>query len=152
MLNKILNIKENSYSFNLDKEVLKNKIEAIFKQQNLNIVGEFTTENEFSIHDKWTLISWVMPNLKRKSAYLKGTILSSKKGISIKTNTHSNTILAVFSFFSIFLGLIISILSNQNKQLLIVGMMLILLGVLYYLIGLYFRNRLLKNFEKHLSL
>ena len=67
MIEKILNIKKLSYSSNLNAVSLKNKIEDVFDQKTSTLVGKFTNKNEFTVYDKWTIITWYIPNFKRKS-------------------------------------------------------------------------------------
>lgn len=151
----ILSTKKIKYSSNLNGDVLKRKIEDIFEKGTLRLVGKFTSQNEFAAYDKWSVISWYLPNIKRKSAYLKGKILNSEKGTILKLNLRPNTFLSAFPVLSAFLGILIILLTNlnkQNTQSLIIGSVFILAGILYYAIGIFSRNRLQKNFEKNLNI
>ncbi len=155
MIEKILNTQKINYSSNLNGDNLKQKIEDIFKQSTLSLVGEFTSQNEFAAFDKWSIITLYVPNLKRKTAYLKGKILKSENGTLIKLNFRPNTVLSVFPILSVLIGLIIIIvakLNNENTQFLILGLIFVLAGILYYSIGIFSRNRLRNNFEKYLDL
>lgn len=151
----MLNIKEVSYSLNLKEESLIKKAEDLFEQKTLSFVGEFTNENEFRTYDKWNVVGWDMPNLKRKSAYLKGKIIKLEKGIRINISIKPNSIVSVFAIVSILMGVFFSILVEPNKEnnhYLIVGVILIFMGIICCLSNLFLRNRLQKNFEECLGL
>lgn len=155
MIDKILNIKKIDYSLNLKKEIFFKEFESTFEQGTLNFVGEFTNKNEFKIYDKWTVIGWMMPNVRRKSAYLKGKIIKSGKKVLIKANVQPNPILSVFAVVSILIGLVYIVTrepSKGNNEVLLVGGFLVLVGVLCYFMGVFLRNRLQKNFENSLNL
>jgi len=155
MIEKLLNIKKTSYSINLKQDNLRKKIEDVFEQRTLSLTGQFTSPNEFAAYDKWSIIKWYMPNLKRKSAYLTGKILKSNKGTLIKLNTKPNSILSIFAVFSVFIGIIITIISKsniENNQFLIIGFIFIIVGIICYPIGIFLRNRLQNNFEKYLDI
>ncbi|MDO6739503.1 hypothetical protein [Wenyingzhuangia sp. 2_MG-2023] len=109
----------------MNEKNLKNNIENLFKKGNSNLIGKFTNRNEFTAYDKWTVIGWAMPNLKRKSAYLKGKIVKSEKGISLSLDFKPNTILSVFAIISILMGITSTIIAKTNNQYLIVGLILI---------------------------
>lgn len=153
MRNKILNIKEESYSSTLDIDSLKNKIEKLYEQKNLRLGGRIINKNEFAIYDKLVVIGWNMPNLKRKSAYLKGEIIAKEKGAVIKLTIKPNSILPIFAIFSIFVGIIITLLSTQgDKFYLIFGLAFIAVGILYYPLSILLRNRLQNKIVSHLNL
>jgi hypothetical protein len=155
MIEKILNIKKLSYSSNLNAVSLKKKIEDIFDQETSTLVGKFTNKNEFTVYDKWTIITWYVPNFKRKSAYLNGEIIELEKGVLIKVTIKSNSILSIFAILSLIIGVVSTItakLNVENNQLLFVGLVFIVVGILYYLIGIFLRNRLQKNFEQYVDL
>lgn len=155
MIEKILTIKKASYSSNLNKEDLKKRIEDLFEQRALKLVGKFTSQNEFAAYDKWTIISWYIPNFKRNSAYLKGEIIKSEKGTLIKLKIKPNSALSIFSILSVLIGMITTIAAEsiiENNQLLITGLIFIAVGIIYYSVGLFLRYRLQSNFEKYLDL
>src|SRR5690606_10178100 len=155
MIEKLLNTKKINYSSNLNGDHLKQKIEDLFKQSSLSFVGKFTSSNEFAAYDKWSIISWYLPNFKRKSAYLKGEIFQSEKGTLLKLNTRPNTMLSAFPILYVLIGIIILIAAELNKEnmlFLIIGSVFILTGILNYLLGIFSRNRLENNFEKNLDL
>lgn len=152
MIAKILNTKIIKYSSNLNSDNLKQKIEDTFKQSNLSFVGSFTGQNEFSAYDKWTYIKWYVPNFKRKTAYLKGEILKSGKGTLIKLNIKPNPVLSIFPILTILIGIITIIMAKLNNETLVFGLIIIAVGVLFYLFGMLLNNRLQNNFKNHLDL
>ena len=152
MIAKILNTKIIKYSSNLNSDNLKQKIEDTFKQSNLSFVGNFTGKNEFSAYDKWTYIKWYVPNFKRKTAYLKGEILKSGKGSLIKLNIKPNPVLSIFPILTILIGIITIIVAKLNNETLVFGFIIIAVGVLFYLFGMFLNNRLQNNFKNYLDL
>lgn len=153
MKNKILNIKEENYSSKLDIDSLKNKIEKLYEQKNLRLGGRIINKNEFAIYDKLVVVGWNMPNLKRKSAYLKGEIIAKEKGTIIKLTIKPNFILPTFAISSIFVGTIITLLSTQGDKLyLIFGLTFIAVGILFYPLSILLRNRLQNKIVSHLNL
>lgn len=152
MIENILNSKEINYSSNLSVDHLKQKIESRFEQPTLSFFGKFTSPSEFAAYDKWSVISWYVPNFKRRSAYLKGEILKSGKGTLIKLNIRPNTMLSIASILSVVIGIMIIIAAGSNMRFLIIGSFFVLVGVLYYSLGVFSRNRLRSNFEKILDL
>lgn len=78
-----LNTEEESYSSNLNEEHFKKRIEDLFEQKPLRLAGKFTSKNECAAYDKLVVIGWSVPNLRRKSAYLKGIITQGEKGTLI---------------------------------------------------------------------
>lgn len=155
MIEKILNTKNLNYSSNLDGDNLKQKIEGIFEQSNLSFVGKFTSQNEFAAYDKWTYIKWYVPNFKRKTAYLKGKIIKSGKGTLLKLNIKPNPVISVFPILTVLIGIITVIVAqsnNENNKILIFGLLIIAVGILFYLLGMFLNNRLQNNFKKYLNL
>lgn len=153
MKNKILNIKEESYSSKLGIDSLKNKIEKLYEQKNLRLGGRIINKNEFAIYDKLIVVGWNMPHLKRKSAYLKGEISVKEKGAVVKLTIKPNSILPIFAIFSILIGIIITLLSTQEDMLyLIFGLTFIAVGVLFYPLSIFLRNRLQNKVISHLNL
>lgn len=155
MIGKILNSEKVNYSSKLNGDSLRQKIEDIFQQSTLSFVGKFTSQNEFAAYDKWSIISWYVPDFKRKSAYLKGEILNSEKGSLIKLNISSNPMLSIPPIISVLIGIIIIIATKsniENTRFLIIGSVFIVVGILYYWIGIFSKNRLRKSFEKNLDL
>lgn len=152
MIEKILNTKKINYFSNLNGDNLKQKIKDIFEQNNLSFVGKFTNQNEFSAYDKWTYIAWYVPNFKRKTAYLKGEIIKSGKGTLIKLNIKPNPVISIFPIPTILIGIIAIIVAESNNETLIFGLIIIAVGILFYLFGMFLNNRLRNNFKKHLDL
>ena len=151
MTEKILNIKKVNYSSNLNGNNLKQKMEEVFLESTLSMSGKFTGQNEFTAYDKWSIMTWYIPNFKRKSAYLKGRILESDKGTLLQLNFKPNILLSVFPILSVLLGMIIIIIAG-SIQTIVIGSIFFFVGILYYAIGIFSRNRLQNNFEKHLGL
>jgi hypothetical protein len=156
MIQKILNIEEACYSSNMNEESLKRKIEDLFEQRNLQVAGRITGDHEFTAYDERAVITWRMPNLKRKAAYLKGKITSGEKGTLIKLRVQPNSALPLFAFVSAIVGLVCTALvlslAKDEKFLLIIGLVFIALGVIYYPISTLFKNRLRNKVVKHLGL
>ncbi len=155
MKNKILNIKKESYSSNLDIERLKHKIENLYEQKPLGLGGKIINKNEFTIYNKLVIIGWDMPNLRRKAAYVKGEIIANEKGTIIKLIMKPNSILPLFAIFCVFVGIItlLTLSSTQeNTFYLIFGLTFIALGTLYYPLSTLSRNHLRNKIVKHLDL
>jgi hypothetical protein len=152
MIEKALNFKEINYSSNLNGDNLRQKIEAVFKQSNLSFVGKFTSQNEFETYDKWTYIAWYVPNFKRKTAYLTGKIIQSGKGTLIKLNIKPNPVIAIFPILTILTGIVTIIVAEANNETLIFGLIVIAVGILFYLFGMFLTSRLRNNFKKYLDL
>ena len=152
MIEKILNTKKINYSSNLNEDNLKQKIEDIFQQSNLSFVGKFTSPNEFAAYDIWTYIAWYIPNFKRKTAYLYGEIIKSGKGTLLKLNIKPNPVIAIFPILTILIGIITIIIAESNNKTLIFGLIIIAVGILSYLFGMFLTSRLRNNFNKYLDL
>ena len=152
MIEKILNTININYSSNLNGDTLKQKIEDVFKQSNLSFVGKFTSQNEFETYDKWTYITWYVPNFKRKTAYLYGEIIKSGKGTLLKLNIKPNPVIAIFPILTILIGIITIIIAESNNKTLIFGLIIFAVGILFYLFGMFLTSRLRHNFKKYLDL
>jgi hypothetical protein len=152
MIEKILNTRNINYSSNLNGDTLKQKIEDVFKQSNLSFVGKFTSQNEFETYDKWTYITWYVPNFKRKTAYLYGEIIKSGKGTLLKLNIKPNPVIAIFPILTILTGIITIIIAESNNKTLIFGLIIFAVGILFYLFGMFLTSRLRNNFKKYLDL
>jgi hypothetical protein len=152
MIEKILNTRNINYSSNLNGDTLKQKIEDVFKQSNLSFVGKFTSQNEFETYDKWTYITWYVPNFKRKTAYLYGEIIKSGKGTLLKLNIKPNPVIAIFPILTILIGIITIIIAESNNKTLIFGLIIFAVGILFYLFGMFLTSRLRHNFKKYLDL
>ena len=155
MIGKILNTQNIIYSSNLNGDNLKQKIQNIFEKSNLSFVGKFTSQNRFSAADKWTYIKWYVPNFKRQTAYLNGEIIETGKETLIKLHIKPNPVVSIFPALTILIGLIFIIvaeLNDDNATTLNFGLILIAVGILFYLIGMFLRNRLRNNFKKYLDL
>ncbi|HUH28747.1 MAG TPA: hypothetical protein VLZ86_11030 [Gelidibacter sp.] len=147
-----MNITNVKYSSELPEDRLKQKMNKVFGERTSKFVGTFTGPHEFAAYDKWSVISWYVPNFKRKSAYIKGEILKSGKGTLIKMNIRPNTMLSIASILSVVIGIMIIIAAGSHTRFLIIGSFFVLVGVLYYSLGVFSRNRLRSNFEKILDL
>ena len=152
MIDKILNTKNINYSSNLNGDNLRQKIEDIFKQSNLSFVGKFTSQNEFETYDKWTYIKLYVPNFKRRTAYLYGKIKKSGKVTLINLKIKPNPVVAIFPILTVIIGLIFIIIAESNNETSIFGLIVIAVGILFYLFGMFLTSRLRNNFKKYLDL
>jgi len=156
MIKKILNTEEVSYSSNLNVENLKKRIEDLFEQRTLPVSGKLTSKNVFTAYDKWVVINWDMPNLRRKAAYLRGEITKGEKGTLIKLKVNPNSFLPIFAIIATLIGVLMTLitLSNteNNKSFLILGLVFIILGIVYYPMSTLIRNRLRNKIVKYLDL
>lgn len=152
----ILNTQEVSYFSNLNKDRFKERLDNLFVQKALNFKGKFTDNNEFVAYDKLNVIGWNMPNLRRKSAYLKGEITQEENRTLVKLEVKPNSILPIFAILAILGGCIITItaLSNieNDKFFSVFGLVLIALGVIYYPVSSLLRNRLRNKIVEYLDL
>ena len=156
MIQKILNIEEVSYSSNLNSEKLKKKIEDLFEQRTLRLAGKLTSKNEFTAYDKWIVIGWNMPYLKRKAAYLYGKITKGENGSLIKLKVKPNSILPGFAFISTLIGVLFTLKALLNtyddKFFLIIGSTFFVLGIIGYPMSTFLKNRLRNKVVKYLDL
>ena len=93
-----------------------------------------------------------MPNFKRKTAYLYGEIIKSGKGTLLKLNIKPNPVIAIFPILTILIGIITIIIAESNNKTLIFGLIIIAVGILFYLFGMFLTSRLRNNFKKYLDL
>src|SRR5690606_7641785 len=155
MINKILNTQNINYSSNLNGDDLKRKIEAIFEKSDLGFVGRFISQNEFETYDKWTYIKWYVPNFKRKTAYLHGEIIKTGKNTLLKLIIKPNPVVSIFPILTVLIGLIFVIVAEpkiENNGTSIHGLIVVVVGILSYLSGMFVRNRLRNNCKKYLDL
>lgn len=152
MLNSIFNTKKINYTSTLNEDHLRQEIKRILDKSDSSFVGRFTSQNNFAIYDKWTYIKWYVPNIKRRTAYLFGEILDSGKGTILKLNIKPNPLIAIFPILTILIGLIIVTAAYLNNQTLIFGLIVITIGTLFYLFGMFLVRRLQNNFKKYLDL
>ena len=145
-----------SYSSKLNEELLEERIEDLFKQKSLRVAGKFTSENEFTVYDKWIIIGWDMPKLKRKAAYLYGKITKGEKVLLVKLTIKPNSLLPFFAILSTLIGAVIAIRALSNTEddyfFLILGLVFIALGVIYYPLSTLLKNRLRNKVVKYLDL
>ncbi len=155
IIEKLLNSSRIKYPSNLKGETLKQRIEDIFQKSNSGFVGKFINQDEFEAYDNWTYITWYVPNFKRKTAYLKGKIISSGKDTSIMLNTRPNPVISIFPVLTVFVG-IITILAaksyHEDNKTFIFGLIIFAVGILFYLLGMFFQYRLRNNFKKAFDL
>lgn len=151
MINKLLNTETINYTSNLNRDSLRQKIEGVFEQSNSSFVGKFTSPNDFEAYDKWTFFNWQVPNFKRKTAYLNGELIKSGDGTLLKLRFKPNPVIAIFPILSILIGLITIIVAMSNHKTLIFGFIIIAVGILFYLFGMFLRNRLQNNFMSYLE-
>ena len=156
MIQRILNTEEANYSSNLNKENLKKRIEGLFEQDALRLGGKLTSENEFTAYDKLAVIGWNMPNLHRKSAYIKGLLTPKEEGTLITLKVNPNYSLPIFAILAALSGVIITLIefskTEYDKYFLTFGLVLIVAGVVYYPVSTLLRNRLRNKVVKHLEL
>ena len=118
--------------------------------------GKLTSENEFTVYDKWSVIGWDMPNLKRKAAYLYGKITKGEKGTLVKLKIKPNSILPIFAILSTLFGVFITLKGLSNTEddnfFLMIGLVFIALGVIYYPMSTLLKNRLRNKIVKYLDL
>jgi hypothetical protein len=152
MIKKILNTKNINYSSNLNGDSLRQIIEDVFKQSDLSFVGKFTSQYEFETYDKWTYIKWYVPHFKRKTAYLYGEIIKSGKGTLLMLNIKPNPVIAIFPIPTILIGIITLIVADSSNKTLIFGLIIIAVGILFYLFGMFITSRLRNNFKKYFDL
>jgi len=152
----ILNTRKASYSSTLEKDRLIEKAKNLFDKETMNFKGKFTDKNKFVAYDRLNVVGWNMPNLRRKSAYLKGEITKAANGTMINLEVKPNSVLPIFAVTALFAGVAITtteLLSTDNDQsLLLFGLTLIILGIIYYPASLLLRNRLLNRVVKCLDL
>jgi len=156
MINRILNTKEINYTSSLDKENLIIKLKSLFEQETIRLNGKFISENEFSAYENMNIIGWYMPNLRRKSTYLKGEISQQNNIILIKLKVISNPILPISAIIFMLGGSLITFIAlltiQKESFFLFFGPTLTALGFLYYLLSITLRNRVLKKIVKYLGL
>ena len=156
IIQKMLNIEETNYSSGLNTEGLKNRIEDLYHQNAMRVAGRLTSENEFTIYDKWIIVGWSMPNLNRKAAYIYGKITEGEEGTLVNLKVTPNALLPIFSILSMLMGVVITLRALLNteddKFFLTLGVALIVIGMLYYPIGTLLKNRLLKRVVRSLDL
>lgn len=153
---KILNTEEVNYSSDLNKENLKKKIEDLFKQKSLRVAGKLTSENEFTAYDNLFNLGWNMPYQRKKSAYLKGKITAKENGSLIKLKINPNSYLPIFAIMAtiggVFIILFALLISKDSRFFLIVGLISIALGFIYYPVSTLLRNRLKNKIVRVLDL
>lgn len=132
------------------------KIEALKEQSSLRLNGSLTGEHSFSVYDSWNFVAWNMPGLKRKAAYLRGSIAVEDEGQRISLKVKPNAILPVFGIVSSLAGLILTLISftsgRESMFLFSIGLCFLVLGFIYYLLGRFLRSRLLNKLIKYLDL
>ncbi len=156
MFQKLLNIEETGYSSSLNEERLKKKIEDLYEQTTLQVAGRLTSENEFTVYDKWIVVGWDMPNLNRKAAYLYGKITKGEEGTLISLKVKPNSFLPIFAIASILLGVVLLLKAlpriEEDKSLLLLGLAFIALSIIYYPVSTLLKNRLRNKIVKYLGL
>ena len=154
MIHKILNIRTKNYLSDLSGDNLKQQIKTIFQQNNMALAAKLVDENEFVAYDRANYITWPVPNFKRKTAYLKGIITQTATGTSINLYTKPHPLITIFPIFLLLIGIIFIIkagLIAENRATLIFGVIVIAVGIGFYLTGILFRRRLQNNFKKYLD-
>lgn len=156
IVQKLLNTEEVIYSSNLNEESLKKKIQDLFEQKTLRVAGKLTSKNEFTAYDKWIVVAWDMPNLKRKAAYLYGIITKKGTGTLVRLNIKPNSMFTIFAVLSTLAGMIISLITFSNIEnntfFFTLGVFFLVLGLIYYPVSTAIRNRLRNRIVKYLDL
>jgi len=156
IVQRLLNTEEVSYSSNLKQEILMKRIEDLFEKRNLGLTVKLISENEFTAYDKLVVVSWRMPYLKRKSAYLNGKITPTEKGSLIKLKVNPNSALAILAVLSTISGFIFTAMgllnTEGNSYFLIFGLVFIVLGIIYYSVSTLLRKRLRNKIVNYLDL
>ena len=149
----MLKLKTTTFNSSLTPEQLSFKLRTIFNASNKSFSGKLSDTNHFEAHDKWTIIGWNVPYLKRKAAYLKGEISESEQGSRVKISAQSNSVISYFGFFSIIVGFVIfalSFFSDEQLNLLVFSIVFMVIGILCFPASLLFKKRLLNNFKQQL--
>lgn len=152
MIEKILNTESVNFYSDLSGDNLRQKMEDVFNRSGLDFVGEFTGQNEFNTFDKWTCMSWYMPNFKRKTAYLSGEMVKSGKGTLLKLKIKPNPILSILPILAMSISIIMLILARSNNMSVIFGLATMAVGILFYALGVFLTRRLRNNFKKYFNL
>lgn len=144
MLDKILNTKEYVIYSTDEIAKIRLRLENLFNKKESSVSGKFINPKSFSAHDSGVIVAWSMPYLSRQSAYLSGKILKNKDGgVDVKLSLRPNMILPIMAMAIILAGLVFVGISLQaESKHLIAGAILLVLGLSYYPISSYFRNRL----------
>jgi len=61
-------------------------------------------------------------------------------------------VLSIFPILTILIGIITIIVAKLNNETLVFGLIIIAVGVLFYLFGMFLNNRLQNNFKNYLDL
>lgn len=157
MTKRLLNTEEASYTSSLDMERLKKRVAALFEHNSLRLAGRLRKDNAFTAHDQLTVVNWAMPNLRRKSAYLRGEMAATEQGTLIKLTINPNSILPISAVAAILIGMLNMIIALSNTAgdhnwLLLFGIVFLAIGIIYYPMSTLFRNRLRNKIVKHLDL
>jgi 1,4-dihydroxy-2-naphthoate octaprenyltransferase len=97
-----------------------------------------------------------MPNLKRKAAYLKGKMTTGENGTLVKLKVKPNSILPIFAITTTLIGFLITIIAMSNAQdnlfFILLGSVCIALGMIYYPMSIWLKNRLRNKMVQYLDL
>lgn len=97
-----------------------------------------------------------MPHLKRKSAYAYGTFANTQKGTLLNLIVKPNYILPIFAIVAAISGfitlLIVFSTSESDTFYLFFGLLLVVLGLVYFPLSTYLRNQLRNKILKFLDL
>jgi hypothetical protein len=158
MIDKIFNIERLEYKSNLSTQDFKNKLDTIFNQGTFNykynLTGKFINDYEFKATDKWTIGLYIR-SFENDPAYLKGKIKATNSGIILNVTVRPNSIFSIFGFLFPIAGifaLFATGFGSTNEDGLIVGLAFVIIGLIFYPLGKFLRNRLRKKFEKYLDL
>ena len=134
------------FNTKLSVDEITQKLADSFHSESEKFGGRFLSISEFTFFDRLNVIAWNMPSLKRKAAYLKGSISSSNTGSNLHVEISPNPILPWFAIVAFATSLSLFGLNligiGSFSFNLIVGSMLLSISLIYYPLSLFFRNRL----------
>lgn len=152
----LLNSTETNYRSTFNEELLKSKVSELNEQGTLSLKGSLKSEHGFSVYDTWNVVGWNMPGLKRKAAYLMGSVTQGVDGPRVNLKVKPNAILPVFGIVSTLIGLIVSIMAlsktGEPRLLWALGLTFFSVGLIYYILGSFLRTRLQNKLIKYLDL
>lgn len=158
MIDKILNIERLEYKSNLTTQDFKNKLDTIFNQGTFkfkyNLSGKFINNYEFKATDKWTIGVYIR-SFENDPAYLKGKIKETGDGLILNVTVRPNSIFSIFGFIFPIAGIFAMFATgfgSTSEDGLIAGLTFILIGLIFYPLGRFLRNRLRNKFEQYLDL
>jgi hypothetical protein len=158
MIRKLLMVERVEYKSNLTAQNFKYKLEKIFNQGTFdlkyNLAGKFIGDTEFKVTDKWT-IGIIIKNFEKDPAYLKGKMNETPQGLILEVSVRPNSVFPLFRIISPILGvfaLFSTEFDSQTSDVKMIGLVFIVFGLAFYLLGKFLRYRLRNKFEQYLDL